>query len=64
MAFEKKQNLTQNWNWNLKKTLAVPHLHKTKRGGQYQFEEHNRTKKGAKEQRSKSNKTRKGPRIN
>jgi hypothetical protein len=48
----------------LKKTPALPHLHKEKERGQYQFEEQNRTKKGAKEQKSKNDKTKKGPRIN
>jgi hypothetical protein len=46
----------------LKKSPALPHLHKEKEGGQYQFEKQNRTKKGAKEQKSKNNKTKKGPR--
>jgi hypothetical protein len=31
MKFEKNENLPTKWNWNLKKPLALPHLHKIKK---------------------------------
>jgi len=50
--------------WNLKKPLVFSHLHKTKEGGQYQFEEQNKIMKGVKEQRSNSSKANRELRVN
>jgi hypothetical protein len=47
----------------LKKPLALPYLHKVKKG-EYQFEKQGKIRKDIEEQKNKSNRTRRGPRSN